>query len=88
MITDLTGKAADALKAKKLPYRMVFVGDGSDMPEIQSYARQLGLEDACIFTGAIRDNDASGSRTFTFQTFDNHAVVQRTNLHLECLLTK
>lgn len=75
--------ALAALKAKKLPYRMVFVGDGSDLPEIQSYARQLGLEDACIFTGAIRDREAlrgwyARANLFLFpSTYDTNGLVVR-----------
>ena len=36
---------------------MLFVGDGYDRPEIQSYVEERGLSEDCIFTGAIYDRE-------------------------------
>ncbi len=40
-----------------LRYKMVFVGDGSDRPAMEQYARQLNIYDKCRFTGAIYDRE-------------------------------
>ena len=45
------------LRAAGRDFRMVFIGDGQDRPEVTKYLRGLGLEDRCIFTGAIRDRE-------------------------------
>jgi len=38
-------------------FKMIFVGDGADRPEIESYKKQLGLDSECIFTGPINDRE-------------------------------
>lgn len=45
------------LQLNQKPFRMVFIGDGDDRKEIEMYAKTLGIEDSCIFTGAIRDRE-------------------------------
>jgi len=43
------------LKNEGRAFRMVFVGDGLCYDEVVAYARTCGLEEECIFTGAILD---------------------------------
>lgn len=46
----------DVFKAlsKKLPdVRLIMVGDGFMKPELEEYARQTGVAEKCIFTGAV-----------------------------------
>ena len=51
IILDALSKLKDAGK----DFRMVFVGDGDDKSDIEEYAKEIGLYDHCVFTGAIRD---------------------------------
>lgn len=75
--------ALAALKARSLPFRMVFVGDGSDMQDIEAYTSQLELGNSCIFTGAIRDREAlrgwyAKANLFLFpSTYDTNGLVVR-----------
>lgn len=77
---------ADALamqKAQGRDFRMVFIGSGADAQEVQAYIRRLGIEDKCIFTGAIRDRETlrawySRADLFLFpSTFDTNGLVVR-----------
>ena len=77
---------ADALamqKAQGRDFRMVFIGSGADAQEVQAYIRRLGIEDKCIFTGAIRDRETlrawySRANLFLFpSTFDTNGLVVR-----------
>ena len=77
---------ADALamqKARGRDFRMVFIGSGADAQEVQAYIRRLGIEDKCIFTGAIRDREMlrawySRADLFLFpSTFDTNGLVVR-----------
>lgn len=77
---------ADALamqKAQGRDFRMVFIGSGADAQEVQAYIRRLGIEDKCIFTGAIRDREIlrawySRADLFLFpSTFDTNGLVVR-----------
>ncbi len=50
----------DALRIiqdKGIEYKMMFVGDGLDMQEVQDYAREIGVMDNCIFVGAVFDRE-------------------------------
>ena len=38
-------------------FRMVFVGDGQDRAEVETYANEIGLADLCRFTGAVHDRE-------------------------------
>jgi len=76
----------DALKEKKnygQDFRMLFVGEGADYKEIQSYTKELDLENKCIFAGAIRDRKKlkaifSSCDIFLFpSTFDTNGIVVR-----------
>ena len=70
-----------ALKERGLPFRMLFVGDGYDKPQIEGYVREQGLEDDCTFTGAIYDRELlrdyySLADLFLFpSTFDTNGIV-------------
>ncbi|UOO38178.1 glycosyltransferase [Oscillospiraceae bacterium CM] len=69
------------VRAKGLGFKMIFVGDGTDLAEIKSYARALGLAESCVFTGAIRDRQLlrvyySMADMFLLpSTFDNRPIV-------------
>ena len=76
----------DALKIVRdagQDFRMVFVGDGMDRPEVEAYARELGLYDLCRFTGAERDRETvrawyTRADLFLFpSTFDTNGLVVR-----------
>ena len=76
----------DALKTLQQEgsgFRMVFVGDGTDGPEVRSYAHELGLDGVCFFTGAIGDRETlrawySRADLFLFpSTFDTNGLVVR-----------
>lgn len=65
------------------PFRMVFIGDGSDLEEVRSCADALGIGGHCVFTGAIRDREAlrawyCRADLFLFpSTFDTNGLVVR-----------
>lgn len=75
--------ALAALRRAGGDFRMLLVGDGMDRPEMEAMARQLGLEDVCLFTGAVRDREKlrayfSLSDLFLFpSTFDTNGIVVR-----------
>jgi len=64
-------------------FRMVFVGDGSDKADVESYAAQLGLASRCFFTGAVSDREAlrawycRGDLFLFPSTFDTNGLVVR-----------
>ena len=49
--------ALAGMKSSGFDFRMIFVGTGSDLPEIHSYIETAGILEQCIFTGAIRDRN-------------------------------
>ncbi len=49
--------ALKKLKATGRPFRMLFVGKGTEMEEIRAYAGELGLRDDTVFTGAVTDRE-------------------------------
>ena len=69
------------VRSQGLQFRMVFVGEGADFDEITEHARKLGLDDVCVFTGAIRDRELlrtyySLSDLFLLPSvFDNRPIV-------------
>lgn len=76
----------DALKKCKdagMPFRMVFIGGGSDCDSIQKYTEELNLEDCVLFINPIRDRELirawySRSDLFLFpSTFDTNGLVVR-----------
>ena len=38
--------------------RLLLVGEGAERPRIEALARELGIEDATVMTGYVRDRDA------------------------------
>ena len=44
-------------KSRGRRFYAIFVGDGMDREEVMAYAAQLGLEEDCVFPGAIRDRE-------------------------------
>ena len=77
---------ADALAMQKIQgadFRMVFVGSGADAAEVKAYVQRVGIEEKCIFTGAIQDREAlrawySRADLFLFpSTFDTNGLVVR-----------
>ena len=79
----ITLAALQKLKEQGVQFRMLFVGAGNDMEEIQTYTRDLGLWDVCTFTGAVRDREKlrafySAADLFLFpSTFDTNGLVVR-----------
>lgn len=71
------------LNARKTAFRMVFIGEGDHKAEMEAYAKQLGIEDKCIFTGAIRNRDTlrawyCRSDLFLFpSSYDTNGLVVR-----------
>jgi len=75
---------ADGLKIakeKNQKFKMFFVGDGFDRADIEKYVKENGLEDNCIFTGAVRDREKlrtffSMSNLFLFPSdYDTNGIV-------------
>ncbi len=64
-------------------FRMVLVGDGAERREIEETARDLGIGDWCLFTGAVHDRELlrryySMADLFLFpSTFDTNGIVVR-----------
>ncbi len=84
---------ADALKIvkeKNLDYRMLFVGDGTDLKDIKKYITSLGLDDKVIFTGSVNDREElrtyySLTDAFLFlSTFDTAAIVVKEAAACNC----
>ena len=71
------------VKAAGQDFHMVFIGDGQDLPQVKDYARQLGLEQNCLFTGAIRDREelrtwyCRGNLFLFASTYDTNGLVVR-----------
>lgn len=47
--------ALKIIKDKGVDFKMLFVGGGFDVEELIEYAKSLGLEENCIFTGNVSD---------------------------------
>ena len=74
----------DALKKVRdagVSFKMVFVGDGPDRPDIEKYAKTIGIYDNTIFAGAVYDRDIvkayfSRADLFLFpSTYDTSGLV-------------
>ncbi len=76
-------EALKIIDGKSLNYRMMFVGDGLDRQEIEDYAKQLGIYDKCIFTGAVTDREElrvhyTAGELFLFPSdYDTNGIVVR-----------
>lgn len=49
------------LAQKKIPYKMVFVGDGPDEAKLKAKIKKLNLKDSIILTGRITDKNLLGA---------------------------
>ena len=71
------------LSEKGVAYKMMFVGDGVDMQEIQDYAAEIGVMDNCIFVGAVFDREVlrvyyTAGDLFLFPSeYDTNGIVVR-----------
>jgi len=71
------------VKAAGRRFKFLLVGDGLDRGEIEDYVRELGLEEDCIFAGAVKDRERlraffSRADLFLFpSTFDTNGIVVR-----------
>ena len=78
------------LSVTDLKFKMVFVGDGVDRVAIEEYARQTGVSDRCVFTGAVYDREAlrtyySMADIFFFpSTFDTSGLVVKEAAACKC----
>ena len=79
----LTLTGLHAAKEAGCDFRMFFIGDGADRSEMELYAKDLGLSDRCIFTGAVRDREllrtyfCMGDLFLFPSTFDTNGIVVR-----------
>lgn len=77
-------------KQKGASFKMLFVGEGVDRPEIMAYVDRLGLKDTCVFTGAIHDRELlrsyfSRANLFLFpSTYDTNGIVVREAAACSC----
>lgn len=71
------------LKAMNQDFRMVFIGDGDDKKQVETYASECDIQNQCIFTGAIRDREQlrgwySRADLFLFpSSYDTNGLVVR-----------
>ena len=71
------------LKSQGLDFKMVFVGGGMDMEEIEKYSESAGLTEKVIFTGPINDRQllrkyfCMGDLFLFPSTFDTNGLVVR-----------
>lgn len=62
-------------------FKMFFVGDGLEYEEIKAYVEEIGLQDMCVFVGAIQERELlrtyfSMCHLFLFpSTFDTNGIV-------------
>lgn len=75
-------KALACLKKEAFPFKMVFVGSGSDVAALQRLIRDNGLQDSVILAGEIRDRNElerlyAASDLFLFPSlYDANSLVQ------------
>lgn len=78
------------LKQRGMPFRMLFVGDGYDLPALRQYAREAGLQDSVTFVGPIRDREYlrvfySAADLFFFpSTYDTCGIVVKEAAACNC----
>ncbi len=78
------------LKQNGMPLRMLFVGDGFDLPAMQEYAQKIGLTDEVTFVGPIRDREYlrvfySAADMFFFpSTYDTCGIVVKEAAACSC----
>ena len=54
---DTILEALEKLDEKGKDFRMVFIGGGLDIEEVKNYAKELGIDEKCIFTGPIHNRE-------------------------------
>ncbi|MCI8400687.1 MAG: glycosyltransferase family 4 protein [Lachnospiraceae bacterium] len=75
--------ALEKLRQEGTEFTMLFVGDGMDRKEIEDCVQEKGLQEDCIFTGAIHDREKlraffSRADLFLFPSvFDTNGIVVR-----------
>ncbi len=83
----------DGLKdavAEDCRFKMIFIGDGYERQDMMAYAKENGLEEQCIFPGAVRDREElrcyySMADLFLFpSTYDTNGLVVREAAACEC----
>ncbi len=76
--------------AAGIAFRALFVGDGPDRPAVEHYAREIGLADRLIFTGAVYDRERlrafySRANLFLFpSTYDTSGLVVKEAAACDC----
>ena len=79
----LTIDALRRLKDAGYAFKMLFVGAGSDLEEIEKYTAEAGVRENCIFTGAVYDREYLRNiyfcaDVFVFpSTYDTNGIVVR-----------
>lgn len=70
-------------KEKGENFKMIFIGDGADKDDIEKYAKEIGLENECLFVGAVHDRELLRAYfcrcdLFLFpSTYDTNGIVVR-----------
>lgn len=78
------------LKKNGIDFQCLFVGDGTDRPAIEHYAKQIGVNDNTIFTGAVYDREKVRAffccaDLFLFpSTYDTSGLVVREAAACDC----
>lgn len=78
------------LKQQGMPFRMLFVGSGYDLPAMGKYTEELGLQEQVTFVGPIRDRDYlrafySAADLFFFpSTYDTCGIVVKEAAACNC----
>lgn len=80
---DLILDALEGLREDGVAFRMVFVGAGGDENAVRASVKTRGMDDCCIFTGAVAQREVlrawySRADIFLFpSTFDTNGLVVR-----------
>ena len=83
-------EALDILRRQQFEFRMIFVGDGEDLPKAQKLAADKGLDDVIHFAGRVNDREMlkayyTCSDLFLFPSvYDNAPLVVREAAACSC----
>lgn len=78
------------LKENGMPFRAFFIGEGYDLPAMQQYAHELGLDEQVTFTGPIRDREylrvffSTADLFFFPSTYDTCGIVVKEAAACDC----
>lgn len=78
------------LKNENIDFKMIFIGDGPDKPEIEKYVKEEKMDSFIIFTGAIHDRNEirkyySRASLFLFpSTYDTSGLVVKEAAACDC----